>query len=65
MNGICLNMGLVEIAENTIGLMKLMAEEVIGEGFEGMLGIGGVFVVKCVPIDGCLRDHGWGLLWVV
>ena len=35
MNGICLNMGLVEIAENTVGLMKLMAEEVVGEGFEG------------------------------
>ena len=51
-------MGLIEIAENTVGLMKLMAEEVIGEGFEGMLGIGGVFIVKCVPVDGCLWDHG-------
>ena len=59
MNGICFNMGLVEIAENTVGLLELMAEEVVGEGFEGMLGIGGVFVVKCGPVNGGLWDHGW------
>ena len=46
-------MGLVEIAENTVGMLELMAEEVVGEGFEGVLGIGGVFVVKCGPVDGC------------
>ena len=58
MNGICFNMGLVEVAENTVGLLEFMAEEIVGEGFEGVLWIGGVFVVKCVPIDGCLWDHG-------
>lgn len=58
MNGICLNMGLVEVAENTVGLLELMAEEVVCERFEGVLGIGGVFVVKCGPVDGCLWDHG-------
>lgn len=58
MNGICFNMGLVEVAENTVRLLEFMAEEIVGEGFEGVLWIGGVFVVKCVPIDGCLWDHG-------
>ena len=29
MNGICLNMGLVEVAENTVGLLELMAEEYV------------------------------------
>ena len=65
MNGICLNMGLVEVAENTVGLLELMAEEVVCERFEGVLGIGGVLVVKCGPVNGSLWDHGWGLLWVV
>ena len=51
-------MGLVEVAENTVRLLEFMAEEIVGEGFEGVLWIGGVFVVKCVPIDGCLWDHG-------
>ena len=45
-------MGLVEVAENTVGMLELMAEEVVGEGFEGVLGIGGVFVVKCGPVNG-------------
>jgi len=27
MNGICFNMGLVEVAENTVGLLEFMAEE--------------------------------------
>ncbi|MCC2169922.1 MULTISPECIES: hypothetical protein [Clostridium] len=58
MNGICFNMGLVEVAENTVGLLEFMAEEIVGEGFEGVLGIGGVFIVKCVPVDGCLWDQG-------
>lgn len=39
MNGICLNMGLVEVAENTVGLLELMAEEVVCEGFKGVLGM--------------------------
>ena len=51
-------MGLVEVAENTVGLLELMAEEVVCERFEGVLGIGGVFIVKCVPVDGCLWDQG-------
>ena len=51
-------MGLVEVAKNTVGLLEFMAEEIVGEGFEGVLGIGGVFVVKCGPVDGCLWDHG-------
>ena len=58
LNGICFNMGLVEVAKNTVGLLEFMAEEIVGEGFEGVLGIGGVFVVKCGPVDGCLWDHG-------
>ena len=39
-------------------MLEFMAEEIVGEGFEGVLGIGGVFIVKCVPVDGCLWDHG-------
>ena len=39
-------------------MLEFMAEEIVGEGFEGVLGIGGVFVVKCGPVDGCLWDHG-------
>ena len=35
-------MGLVEVAENTVGLLELMAEEVVFERFEGVLGIGGI-----------------------
>ena len=57
-------MGLVEIAENTVGMLELMAEEVVGEGFEGVLGIGGVFVVKCGPVDVC-GIMGESLLWVM
>ena len=30
-------MGLVEVAENTVGLLELMAEEVVCEGFKGVL----------------------------
>ena len=52
-------MGLVEVAENTVGPLEFMAEEIVGEGFEGVLGIGGVFVVKCGPVNGGLWDHGW------
>ena len=58
LNGICFNMGLVEVAKNTVGLLEFMAEEVVCERFEGVLGIGGIFVVKCIPVDGCLWDHG-------
>lgn len=31
-------MGLVEIAENTVGMLELMAEEVVGEGFRRRVG---------------------------
>ena len=65
MNGICFNMGLVEVAENTVGLLEFMAEEIVGEGFEGVLGIGGVFVVKCSQLTDVCGIMGESLLWVV
>ena len=45
-NGIRFNVGLVEITENAVWLVKFMAEETVSEVFKSTLWIGGMLVFK-------------------
>lgn len=53
--GLCFDVGLVVVSEDSVGLFEFIAEKDVGEAFECGSWISGKFVFECFPVDGVVH----------
>lgn len=53
--GLCFDVGLVVVSENSVGLFEFIAEKDVGEAFECGSWISEKFVFECFPVDGVVH----------